>query len=85
MYEMEINNLLAMTKLPHFAVKKLYFKLSFNKKMGNRGPLFFQINFDQKDLGGLPWGFVQEVFVWRLCPGILYRGGGGGGGCPTTL
>ena len=53
-----------MSKFSHFAVKKFYFKLSFNNINENRGPLFLQINFDQTYFRG--WHgffFVQMVFV----------------------
>ena len=50
-----------MSKFSHFALKKLYFKRYFNNIVGNRGPLFSQINSDKTYffLGG--GGFVQGV------------------------
>ena len=55
-----------MSKFSHFAVKKLYFKQSFNNINGNRGPLFSQINFDQKYFGR---SLARAFLSGALCPG----------------
>ena len=55
-----------MSKFSRFAVKKLYFKRSFNSISGNRGPFFSQINFDKTCFG--------EVLSWGLCPGVFCPG-----------
>ena len=52
-----------MSKFSGIAVKKLYFKQSFDNKSGNRGPLFSQINFDWTYFGGFcpgGEGYVPE-------------------------
>ena len=60
-----------MSKFSHFAVKKLYFKRSFNNISRNRGPLFSQIIFDHTYFGGFcPGAFRTEVF----CPGVFVWG-----------
>ena len=51
-----------MSKFSHFAVKKLYFKRSFNNISGNRGPLFSQVNFDQTYIF---WGIFVRGFLAR--------------------
>ena len=69
-----------MSKFSHFAVKKLYFKRSFNNIGGDRGRLFSQINFDQTYFGGFclgvfcPGGLGTGVFVQGFCPGGLLFG-----------
>ena len=75
-----------MSKFSHFAVKKLYYKQSFNDISGNRSPLFLQIHFDQTYflevcLGGGGGGGVwhgpflsREFMSGGLCPGVLSRG-----------
>ena len=67
-----------MSKFSDFAVKKLYFKRSFNNVSGNRSPLFSQINFDQTFFwGGLAWGVLsRELLSGGLCLGGL---------CPKTV
>ena len=68
MYEMKMNNLLVDVKIFSLSRKEtLYFELSLNIAIGNRGPLFSQINFDQTYFGGF-WhrGFLSRGF----CPGV---------------
>ena len=72
MSEMKMNNLL-MSNFSHFAIKKLYFKRSFNNISGNRGPLFSHINFEQTYFGVFP-GRVWHV---SICPGVYVRREGG--------
>ena len=62
-----------MSKFCHFAVKKLYFKRSFNNICGNRGPLFSQINSDQTYFGGFcprvfGMGFLSRGLRLGVCP-----------------
>ena len=55
-----MDNLLLMLKFSHFAIKKLYFKWSFNNISGNSGPLFSLMNLTRHILRVF---FVQEVNV----------------------
>ena len=65
-----------MSQFSNSAIKKFYFKQSFNNVSENRGPLFSQINFDQTYFGGvLSGGFWHGGFISRgLCLGSLSRG-----------
>ena len=73
MCEMKINNSPYDVKFPLFSIKKLYFKLIFNRKSGNCDPLFSQIDFNHTHFegflsGGLARGFVLGV----LSKGVMY-------------
>ena len=57
-----------MSKFSHFAVKKLYFKRSFNNINGNCGPLFPQINFDQTYFGEFLTRGGGGGYPLGLCP-----------------